>query len=300
MGTAQASANAAAMSAQQAGRAADKAEQMAKIAGNQAEVAARSAETLSQERSNISFVRLARAEVAKAVENADQAAAIAREARQKAMDARKQAQQASAALGKSGMPATALVTGDAVPKDTITKPIAATSRRPPTIDVAQIPSLPEPPPPTQSKPTGMIEARQSNEPPPETLGRWQQVDGDASADFLPGSYTSSVLILRADDVLEVRRTFGKKGEVSMVWEIGFEWNADRTQIILGRDQARRPVPELLKGFTLDDGFVVQGAKLAFPTSLRCTRLESGNVQLGEKSYRQIKNYWESFEVTPKP
>ncbi len=168
------------------------------------------------------------------------------------------------------------------------------------INEAEIPVLPSPPPAVNvARPEGAINLGEGKSEPTESLGRWRQTDASNGADFLPGGYVTSVLIFRADKVLEVHRTFGPKGAVSCVWRIGCKWNEDRTHLVLGKAGSLRPPEELLGGLTLKGNIKIEKPKTGFPVTLTCTRLDDGTIRLGTKEYRPVVKTWESFEVDEK-
>ncbi len=151
------------------------------------------------------------------------------------------------------------------------------------VDPADIPDIPLPPP-VRSAPKGVTEAPGAVPSAPVT-GRWLQTCNRSGPDFLPGGYVKSILVFRADDVLEVHRTFGKKEEMKLTWRIGFVWNDARTRLTLGVSSEKRPPSESLKGFAIPElGIRATVANQTLPVTLNCHRLADGAIRLGPKEY----------------
>ena len=153
------------------------------------------------------------------------------------------------------------------------------------IDFSELPELPKMPS-RRSRPKGIVAPTTK----PATMsvgvvGRWRQVSGGTGPDFLPGGYRTSVIVFRADGVLEVRRTFDKDGAVSLLWRIGYEWNKDRTKLILGKAPTGRPLPASLKGFVIESaGIRAVTATQPLPVTLDLTRPKDKALRLGMKLY----------------
>ena len=211
-----------------------------------------------------------------ASEAADRARAASAEATQAIAVARKEA----LAAARSGKPDDDKPAPKEAPK---TPP-----RRREPIDFEKVPDLPKLPP-RRTRPKGIVEATSKPAGSVRIVGRWQQVAGDTGPDFLPGGYVKSVIVLRADDVLEVTRTFGKDGDVSLTWRVGYAWNKDRSVLTVGGESGTRPQPASLKGFVLEgSGIRVLSATQSLPISLKSKRLQDGRLKLGSKGYKAVK------------
>ena len=116
-------------------------------------------------------------------------------------------------------------------------------------------------------------------------GVYRQVGGDRASDFLPGGYVTGTIDIRADGVLEVTRTYDRAGEVSVTWRVAYEWNEDRTELVLGRDEQGRPPAGTLRGFAIPDaGVRATPASMPFPVTLAYEPLTDGRIRLGAKRY----------------
>ncbi len=116
--------------------------------------------------------------------------------------------------------------------------------------------------------------------------KFHQIDDNHDADFLPGGYVDCTLHLY-DDMLEVRRAFGRGQAVSITWRMKYQWNDDHTGLLIGTDAKKRPPPAALAGFTLTDiGVTVSPAKDSFPLELPYEELSRGRVRIGRKLYRR--------------
>jgi len=160
---------------------------------------------------------------------------------------------------------------------------------PPNIDLAKVPDVPLPPE-TLSRPEGIVLEREPRrEIAPARFGRWKQVSDDSSSDFLPGGYVTSELLFRADNILEVRHTFGADGEILQTWRIGYEWNAVRAVLILGSDPKTRPPAASLRGFRLADaGIFSSPAAEKLPIVLTYAQTKDNQIKLGKKMYKLLK------------
>ena len=93
-------------------------------------------------------------------------------------------------------------------------------------------------------------------------------------------------------MLEVKRSFGKKGGFTLTWRVGFEWNKDHTALTLGKDPKSRPAEASLKGFRTetDDGdIVVKSATRRLPVTVECKTLPDGHILLDGKEYEPLSD-----------
>lgn len=155
---------------------------------------------------------------------------------------------------------------------------------------AEIPELPKAPD-SISLPEGAVTPSDKGNEEKEiaVVGRWRQVSGDTSPDFLPGGYSSSILAFRVDGMLEVTRTFGKQQLLKLTWCVGYTVDKEKRTISLGRDPNARPSGDSLKGFSLPSaGVRATDAQSKLPLNIRCKRLSQDRMQIGPKLYVPAK------------
>ena len=157
------------------------------------------------------------------------------------------------------------------------------------IDPALIPKLP-PMPVFRSKPRGaLIPENTLVLQPSKTASRFRQICDNHKPDFLPGGYSGSEFRLRVDDILEVRRTFGEKGCISLTWRMSYRWNKNRTCLLIGEEPESRPPSAALVGFAVRSMNVnALPAADSMPVELAYEELPNGTVRLGGKLYRSEK------------
>lgn len=149
-----------------------------------------------------------------------------------------------------------------------------------TPEVTRVPHM-------KSTPEGILKAKKGEVAPVTVLGNWTQIDQNTKADFLPGGYTNSTLVFRADGVLEVRRTWGQSIQKS--YRMSYQWKENKSRLILGEKPKDRPSKDLLTAFRIDRlGVVGTQATMNFPARLNCITEASGLITLGEKRYRKQK------------
>ncbi len=156
------------------------------------------------------------------------------------------------------------------------------------LKIQDIPSIPTPPA-TLELPKGVLAPKTDmSKISVSVMGRWKQIKGSNDADFYPGRYNENLLIFRADNILEVKRSFGKNKSLLLIWRISYRWNKDKKILLLGSDPKVKPPTGTLKGFSLGD-IVVTGAKLAIPIKIHYRYLDNKTIQIGTKIYRKMLN-----------
>ena len=168
------------------------------------------------------------------------------------------------------------------------KPSGGPPRRSSSVDLAEIPDLPAPPPAdTRARPEGVVRAPKGKPHEPAAVrGRWRQDDDNNRPDFLPGGYESSTLIFRPDGILEVQRAFGENGAILQTWRVGYDWSKDKSVLTLGRDPEFRPPPQSLRGFKVGKA-AIRAATESFPVALRCSRRKDGSILLDGRAYVRL-------------
>jgi len=154
------------------------------------------------------------------------------------------------------------------------------------VEPADIPDLPELPA-VLSRPLGaVVPATRLAAAASPVRGDWRQASPQRDAGVLAGGYDQSELMSRADGILEVRRTFGKKGEITQVWRVEHEWVVQDKDLLLGDDEKLRPPASSLRGVAIREaGMVSEAARDTFPVRLRCERISERRTRLGEKPRR---------------
>jgi len=230
--------------------------------------------------------------LADARRSADAAQAAALAARKSALNAKQLLQRAEVKAKqpkpttKPGADPTSRPSTRPVPKP-LTRPADKIVLRPKggDIDMTKLPKLPKLPP-RKTTPKGIITPKAPKAAVVRIKGRWLQVSGSKAADFLPGGYRTSRLVFREDGILQVRRTFDKKGDVSVTWSVGYKWNKDGSMVTIGGDEADRPLKSSLKGFEIEDsGVKALDAADDLPVILKCTRLANGRISLSGRIYK---------------
>ena len=148
-----------------------------------------------------------------------------------------------------------------------------------------IPQLP-PMPVMTNRPVGMLlpEPRRSAAA-TRPLRELTQACDSHESDFLPGGYIESEFHLRPDNVLEVRRMFGEKKHVTMIWRLSYQWSEDHSHLLIGKETKRRVSSAALTGFAIKDIDVeVSAATQPLPIKLPYQELPDGGVRLGNKLY----------------
>ncbi len=171
------------------------------------------------------------------------------------------------------------------PAATSTQPAEKKKPPRPRVDMDSVPTVPKVPS-VQSRPSGIVVANKKASEAETCKGRWVQVKGGKTADFLPGGHSASHLAFRDDGTAEFSRTYAK-GTITRKWRIGFEWNSKTKTLTLGSNPKKRPSADSLRGTdikALDDSVTPSAREL--PVAFRITRPSKNQIQFAGRTYER--------------